>query len=70
VDDVVQGKVKGDSKIGKFLADSLSSLPRLNHEQFDHEFNGQLQDLLMVGYLSNMMRAQLNIAQKLSNTTL
>lgn len=68
VNDVVTGKVQGDSRVGKFLADTLSSLPRLNHEQFDREFNGQLQDLLMVAYLSNMMRAQLNIAQKLSNT--
>lgn len=68
VQNVLSGKVAGDSTIGEYLNDALTAVPRINTEQFDKDFNEHLKDLLMVIYLSNLMRTQLSIAEKLTNT--
>ena len=66
VDSVVDGKVLPDSHTGRKLTDFLSIVPRIRPEVFDRLFNGSLQDLLMVTYLSNITRTQLTIAEKLN----
>ena len=66
VQKVVSGKEKGDAKIGRILSEAIESVPKLSSEQFDKDFNEHLQDLLMVIYLSNLMRTQLSIAEKLT----
>lgn len=69
VDGVVDGTVAAPSsadKIGRRLADTLSSIPKIRPDVFDKMFNDSLQDLLMVTYLSNITRTQLTIAEKLN----
>ena len=66
VDAVVDGKVVPDPEVGRQIADTLSSVPRVRPEVFDRLFNDSLQDLLMVTYLSNITRTQLAIAEKLN----
>lgn len=66
VDSVVDGKVAPDAEIGREIADTLASVPRVRPEVFDRLFNDSLQDLLMVTYLSNITRTQLTIAEKLN----
>lgn len=66
VDSVVDGSVPADDKVGRKIADTLSSVPRIRPEVFDRMFNDSLQDLLMVTYLSNITRTQLTIAEKLN----
>ena len=39
----------------------------INPEAFDKMFNDSLQDMLMITYLTNLMRAQLAIADKLAD---
>lgn len=66
VDKVVDGKLSPDSEVGRKLADTLASVPRVRPEVFDRLFHDSLQDLLMVTYLSSITRTQLTIAEKLN----
>lgn len=65
VDKVLAGEVEGDSAVGCRIADALSTVPRVRPELFDSTFNGSLQDLLMVTYLSSLTKANLAISEKL-----
>jgi len=65
VEDVLSEKVPADSSIGRFLADTVSSLPRIEPQAFEKMFNNSLQDLLLVVYLANLTRTQLTLAEKL-----
>ena len=66
VDSVVDGKITPDAEVGRQVADTLATVPRIRPEVFDKLFNDSLQDLLMVTYLSNITRTQLTIAEKLN----
>ncbi|KAJ1818465.1 hypothetical protein GGH91_002051 [Coemansia sp. RSA 2671] len=65
----VQGVCKGEEKpnnvIGKYLMDMLAVVPKIDSKQFSTLFQTHLQDILMVAYLTNLTRAQLNIADQL-----
>mmetsp|Transcript_4556 Transcript_4556/g.11426 ORF Transcript_4556/g.11426 Transcript_4556/m.11426 type:complete len:321 (-) Transcript_4556:83-1045(-) len=66
VDSVVDGKAPMDAEIGRQLADTLASVPRVRPDVFDKLFHDSLQDLLMVTYLSNITRTQVSLAEKLN----
>jgi translation initiation factor 3 subunit F len=66
VDSVVEGKVVPDAEVGRQIADTMATVPRIRPEVFDRLFQDSLQDLLMVTYLSNITRTQLTIAEKLN----
>ncbi len=65
VDGVVSGKHRGDPHIGRLIAASVASIPQMRPEAFVKLFDSNLQDLLMVTYLSSLTKAQLSIAEKL-----
>lgn len=65
VDDVVAGKRVPDQKVGREIADVLAEVPRIKSSIFEKVFHENLQDLLMVTYLSTITRTQLDIAEKL-----
>lgn len=66
VDAVVAGKISPDAEMGRQVANTLATVPRVRPEVFDKLFNDSLQDLLMVTYLSNITRTQLTVAEKLN----
>lgn len=70
VDSVVDGntnqKSLPDPEVGRRIADTLATIPRINTDAFDKIFHDSLQDLLMVTYLSNLTRTQITIAEKLN----
>ncbi|XVE99714.1 hypothetical protein REPUB_Repub03eG0224600 [Reevesia pubescens] len=67
VDDVVEGRVPADNNIGRFIADTVATLPKLSSPAFDHELvNDSLQDQLLLLYLSSIIRTQLGLAEKLN----
>lgn len=65
VDKVLAGKAPANTKIGRFLADTVSALPKVDHGAFEKMFHDSLQDLLMAVYLANLTRTQLALAEKL-----
>lgn len=62
---VVDGNLPADPHMGRKLADTLAAVPRMRPEAFNRLFDDNLQDLLMVSYLSSLTRTQLAIAEKL-----
>ncbi|KAF7816344.1 eukaryotic translation initiation factor 3 subunit F [Senna tora] len=66
VDDVVEGLIAPDNKIGGFISDALGALPKLSSSAFDKLMNDSLQDHLLLLYLSSITRTQLSLAEKLN----
>ncbi|EYU19987.1 hypothetical protein ABFS83_06G069700 [Erythranthe nasuta] len=66
VDDVVEGRIAPDNKIGRFISDTIASLPKLSPQAFDKLVNDSLQDQLLLLYLSSITRTQLSLAEKLN----
>ncbi|XP_047176238.1 eukaryotic translation initiation factor 3 subunit F [Vigna umbellata] len=66
VDDVVEGRVAPDNKIGRFISDAVGSLPKVSPRVFDKLVNDSLQDHLLLLYLSSITRTQLSLAEKLN----
>ena len=65
VDDVVSGKKIGSPTIGLALYDALSTIQSYKQEEVSTQLQGKVQDLLMVAYLSSVMKTQLKISEKL-----
>jgi len=65
VNKVLKDEVPMNNNIGRFLADTVSSLPKIDPSSLEKMFNNSLQDLLLVVYLANLTRTQLTLAEKL-----
>eukprot|EP00899_Mesostigma_viride_P020248 jgi/Mesvir1/28224/Mv04773-RA.1 len=68
VDGVVEGRTPPDNAVGRYLADTIASIPHMSAETFEKMFNDSAQDVLLVLYLGKLTRAQLAMAEKLNNT--
>lgn len=69
VDDVVDGRRPADPTVGRAISNVMAQVPRiLPASRFETVFHENLQDLLMVTYLSNLTRTQLDIAEKLQTS--
>ena len=66
VEAVLAGTQEPDNSIGRALNSCILSLPKMDSDQFEEMLNSNLKDLLMVVYLSQMTKAQLQLNEKLS----
>ncbi|XP_065872548.1 eukaryotic translation initiation factor 3 subunit F [Euphorbia lathyris] len=66
VDDVVEGHAEPDNSVGRLIAETVASLPKLAPSAFDKLVNDGLQDHLLLLYLSSITRTQLSLAEKLN----
>lgn len=65
VDAVVTGEIEGDVITGRFLAETLTMVPRMNNTDFERLFGDNMRDLLMVAYLCKLTKSQLVVGEKL-----
>jgi len=65
VDDVVEGRVDPDNKIGKCISDVVGSLPKLPSLAFDKLVNDSLQVILILGLCCSGLLRSLNKFNKL-----
>ncbi|CAI0412261.1 unnamed protein product [Linum tenue] len=66
VDDVVQGVTAPANSVGRFISEVVASLPKLSPAVLDKLVNDNMQDHLLLLYLSSITRTQLSIAEKLN----
>ena len=66
VEAVLDGTQEPDNSIGRAINSLILSLPKMDSDQFEEMLNSNLKDLLMVVYLSQMTKAQLQLNEKLS----
>lgn len=66
VEEVRAGKRQADPNVGRAIAQLLFSIPKLNPEHLESLLNSSYKDLLMITYLTNLIRTHvklLNLAQ-------
>ncbi|CBQ67576.1 related to translation initiation factor 3 (47 kDa subunit) [Sporisorium reilianum SRZ2] len=67
---VIAGEKEGDKAVGRFLNDTISAVPAgMDDSKLETLFNAHLQDVLMVSYLANVVRAQAEISSRLTLLT-
>uniref|UniRef100_A0AAV2JQW8 EIF3F/CSN6-like C-terminal domain-containing protein n=1 Tax=Knipowitschia caucasica TaxID=637954 RepID=A0AAV2JQW8_KNICA len=59
------GKVQADNCVGRFLMDLVNKVPTIAADEFENMLNSNINDLLMVTYLSNLTQAQIALNEKL-----
>jgi len=69
VNDVVNGEKPADPAMGRFLMSLVTSVPKIDPEDFESMLNSNMKDLLMVIYLSNLTKTQLTVTEKLTTST-
>ncbi|KAF8521847.1 Mov34-domain-containing protein [Gautieria morchelliformis] len=64
---VLAGEVQGDVAVGRYLIDTLSTTTAgIEKGKLDGLFNAHLQDTLMVSYLANLVRSQVEVSSRLA----
>lgn len=66
VEDVLNNKVSPDNAVGRSLLDLINSVPHMSPDQFAQMFNSNVKDLLMVVTLSQLIKTQLQLNEKLT----
>lgn len=66
VQKVITGDAPGSIAIGKFLLKNLSLVPSVSSDNLEKLFNSHLQDVLMVVYLANTVKTQLQLSSRLT----
>jgi len=67
VDKVVAGQISMDSNIGRSLIKIIDSVPMIDPQMFDTLMTNQMNDLLMVSYLTNLIKIQITLNEKLAS---
>merc|ERR1739848_739983 len=65
VEDVLAGKKFANAAVGRLLTDFFHSIPRADPDQFEKMLNSNVNDLLMVLYLSQLASVELSLNEKL-----
>jgi len=66
VGDVLTGKETPNNSVGRKLLDLVYSVPKMNADEFEKMINSNMKDLLMVIYLTQLTKTQLQLHEKLS----
>lgn len=66
VNNVTTGKEKPDNAVGRKLLDLVNSVPKMTPEEFEKMVNSNMKDLLMVIYLTQLTKTQLQLHEKLT----
>lgn len=66
VEDVLSNKQPPDNAVGRSLLDLINSVPHMSSDQFAQMFNSNIKDLLMVITLSQLIKTQLQLNEKLT----
>jgi len=66
VEEVLSGKRPADAAIGRDLLELTNSVPQMDPTEIDTLLTSHMNDLLMVTYLSNLIKTQLHLNEKLT----
>ena len=69
VEDVLANRIVPNNAVGRSLLDLINSVPHMTNEQFSEMFNSNIKDLLMVISLSQLLKTQLQLNEKLTLLT-
>lgn len=67
---VLDEEEEPNNALGQHLMSALSLAPKVDASQIEHDFNNHVQDVLMVSYLANTIRTQIDLSQRLATANL
>ncbi|KAF7186690.1 Eukaryotic translation initiation factor 3 subunit F [Pseudocercospora fuligena] len=70
VNNVLDEEAEPSSALGQFLMNTLSLAPKVEAEDIEKDFNNHIQDVLLVSYLANTIRTQIDLSNRLATATL
>lgn len=70
VGQVIDEEAEPNNALGQLLMSALSLAPKVEPAVIDADFNNHIQDVLMVSYLANSIRTQIDLSQRLSTAIL
>eukprot|EP00184_Porphyridium_aerugineum_P006556 CAMPEP_0184696552 /NCGR_PEP_ID=MMETSP0313-20130426/3795_1 /TAXON_ID=2792 /ORGANISM="Porphyridium aerugineum, Strain SAG 1380-2" /LENGTH=369 /DNA_ID=CAMNT_0027155185 /DNA_START=75 /DNA_END=1184 /DNA_ORIENTATION=+ len=65
VSKVAKGEAKGDETVGRYLAETLAMVPRMDEAEFEKMIGDSLRDHLMVLFCTKLTQIQLAMTEKL-----
>ncbi len=70
VNSVLDEEREPSNALGQFLINALSLSPKVDPQDIERDFNNHIQDVLVVSYLANTIRTQIELSQRLATATL
>ncbi|EKD14427.1 hypothetical protein LZ554_007343 [Drepanopeziza brunnea f. sp. 'monogermtubi'] len=70
VNSVLDEEREPSNPLGQFLINALSLSPKVDPQEIERDFNNHIQDVLVVSYLANTIRTQIELSQRLATATL
>jgi len=70
VSNVLDEEAEPASALGQFLMNTLSLAPKVEPEDIERDFNNHIQDVLLVSYLANTIRTQIDLSNRLATAAL
>lgn len=67
---IIDEEREPNNALGQYLMGSLSLAPKVDPASIESNFNNHIQDVLMVSYLANTIRTQIDLAQRLATSSL
>jgi len=70
VGSVLDEEEEPSNSLGQFLINALSLAPKVEEPDIERDFNNHIQDVLVVSYLANSIRTQIDLSQRLATAAL
>ncbi|KAF4628078.1 hypothetical protein G7Y89_g10069 [Cudoniella acicularis] len=70
VSSVLDEEREPSNALGQFLMNALSLAPKVDPQDIERDFNNHIQDVLVVSYLANTIRTQIDLSQRLATAAL
>jgi translation initiation factor 3 subunit F len=70
VSSVLDEEREPNNALGQFLMNALSLSPKVDATDIERDFNNHIQDILVVSYLTNTIRTQIDLSQRLATATI
>jgi translation initiation factor 3 subunit F len=70
VSSVLDEEREPNNALGQFLMNALSLAPKVDTADIERDFNNHIQDILVVSYLTNTIRTQIDLSQRLATATI
>ncbi|EEH06061.1 translation initiation factor eIF3f [Histoplasma capsulatum G186AR] len=70
VESVMDEEAPASTALGQFLLNALALAPKVNPADIENDFNNHIQDVLVVSYLANTIRTQMELSNRLATAQL
>ncbi|KAL4888421.1 putative eukaryotic translation initiation factor 3 subunit EifCf [Aspergillus ambiguus] len=70
VESVIDEEAPASTALGQFLLNTLALAPKVEPADIERDFNNHIQDVLVVSYLANTIRTQMELSNRLATAQL